>query len=127
MKKKLITVSSKRQITIPLEFCNKLGIGSQMLCYLDGSRIILESAAITTKDEVADRILADLISQGYSGRELLERFRALTNVEETPESQSAPKRTTLATPQRNVRTEQDSAGSQGSVKKSEGPEWFKRK
>lgn len=55
--KKRISVSPKRQITLPLAFVNQLGIEQEV----DGA--------------FDDLILAELISEGYSGQELLCKFK----------------------------------------------------
>jgi len=75
IQKKIISVSRKRQITIPLEFCNKVGIGQDVECFTINNSIILRPITEQSSVEFAEQILADLISQGYSGDELLKHFK----------------------------------------------------
>ena len=75
MKTKIISVSRKRQITIPLEFCKKVGIGQDVECFTVNNSIILRPISDQSTGEFAELILADLISQGYSGDELLKQFK----------------------------------------------------
>jgi len=71
--KKRISVSQKRQITIPIEFFNNLGIQSEVDCYMQDNQIIIRPAQ--DSGEFDEQILADLISQGFSGEELLTKFK----------------------------------------------------
>lgn len=74
MEHKIISISSKRQVTIPQKFFETLGFDNEAECILkDGGIFIrpIHSAA----NEFAEEILADLIAQGYSGNELLEKFK----------------------------------------------------
>lgn len=73
MPKKRISVSQKRQITIPIEFFNSLGIQKEVDCFMQNNQIIIRPAQ--NSGEFDEQILADLISQGYSGEELLAKFK----------------------------------------------------
>ncbi|MDR1701746.1 MAG: AbrB/MazE/SpoVT family DNA-binding domain-containing protein [Sporomusaceae bacterium] len=73
--KKRISVSSKRQITIPIDFFNKVGIETEVECYVQAGAIVIRPVQ-DSGGEFAEQILADLISQGYSGQELLAKFKA---------------------------------------------------
>ena len=53
MNRKVLSISSKRQITIPQKFYQSLGFG----------------------DEFAEQVLTDLIKEGLSGEELLAEFK----------------------------------------------------
>jgi len=75
IQKKIISVSRKRQITIPLEFCKKVGIRQDVECYTVNNSIILRPISEQSTGEFSEQILADLISQGYSGDELLKQFK----------------------------------------------------
>ena len=74
--KKRISVSQKRQITIPIEFFNNIGIDKEVECYVQNNAIIIRPVH---KDvgEFDEEILADLISQGFSGQELFDRFKEM--------------------------------------------------
>jgi bifunctional DNA-binding transcriptional regulator/antitoxin component of YhaV-PrlF toxin-antitoxin module len=76
MLKKRISVSQKRQITIPIEFFNSLGIEKEVECYLQNNALVIRPVRENT-GEFDEQILADLISQGLSGTELLERFKEM--------------------------------------------------
>jgi bifunctional DNA-binding transcriptional regulator/antitoxin component of YhaV-PrlF toxin-antitoxin module len=76
MLKKRISVSQKRQITIPIEFFNSLGIEKEVECYLQNDAIVIRPVR-ENSSEFDEQILADLISQGLSGTELLERFKQM--------------------------------------------------
>lgn len=75
MKPKRISVSSKRQITIPLEFCNALKIENEVECMMKDNSIIIRPIVDTSQDNFADLILEDLIKEGYKGQKLLEEFK----------------------------------------------------
>ncbi|MBC7075375.1 MAG: AbrB/MazE/SpoVT family DNA-binding domain-containing protein [Syntrophomonadaceae bacterium] len=76
MLKKRISVSQKRQITIPIEFFNSLGIEKEVECYLQNNAIVIRPVR-ENSGEFDEEILADLISQGLSGQELLEKFKEM--------------------------------------------------
>ena len=73
MDRKIINVSKKRQITIPLEFYNQLKLGNAVECLLQDDKIIIQPLYQEHK-EFSVEILKDLISQGYSGQELVKKF-----------------------------------------------------
>lgn len=75
MKPKRISVSSKRQITIPLEFCKTLGIENEVECVMKDDSIIIRPVINLSQDNFADLILEDLIKEGYKGQKLLEEFK----------------------------------------------------
>lgn len=74
MEKRRITISSKRQITIPSKYYKALGLSKELDCiYSDGMLILTP-----VRDEnfaFSEEILADLINQGYSGESLLAEFK----------------------------------------------------
>jgi bifunctional DNA-binding transcriptional regulator/antitoxin component of YhaV-PrlF toxin-antitoxin module len=69
---KRISVSAKRQITIPQKFFEKLGIGSEVECFIRGEELVIRPVQT---NEFAEEILQDLIEQGFEGKKLLEEFR----------------------------------------------------
>ncbi len=73
---KRINISAKRQITIPQKFFTKLGFECEAECIMRGNEIVLRPVKTNTSGGFADLILADLIAKGYSGNELLEKFKA---------------------------------------------------
>ena len=74
MLKKRISVSQKRQITIPIEFYNSVGIDKEVECYVQNNAIVIRPVR-ESSGEFDEQILADLITQGLSGQELLDKFK----------------------------------------------------
>ncbi len=72
--KKRISVSKKRQITIPIEFFKSIGIDKEVDCYMQKNSIVIRPVHENI-GEFDEQILADLISQGFSGQELFTRFK----------------------------------------------------
>ncbi|MBR1796686.1 MAG: AbrB/MazE/SpoVT family DNA-binding domain-containing protein [Clostridiales bacterium] len=73
---KRITISSKRQFTIPQKFFTELGFEREAVCTLGDGMLIIEPVRSENGDKFAEQILADLITEGYSGQELLSEFKA---------------------------------------------------
>ena len=71
--RKIINVTGKRQVTIPLKFYNKLSFGKEVECFLTEDSIVIRPLS-NSDDGFTMEILRDLISQGYSGEELLVKF-----------------------------------------------------
>ena len=75
MEMKKVSISAKRQITIPQKFFSMLGFDTEAECMVRGNELVIRPAKTNTGGEFAEQILADLIAQGYSGDELLSRFK----------------------------------------------------
>lgn len=75
MNKKTIRVSKKRQITIPLEFYEKLNLGNEVECALKDGAVIIRPIRRNLRDDFSEELLEELISKGLSGQELMEQFR----------------------------------------------------
>ena len=75
MRPKRISVSRKRQITIPLEYYKALNIENEVECIIKNNSIIIRPVIDTSQDNFADLILEDLIKEGYKGKKLLEEFK----------------------------------------------------
>ncbi len=73
-KVKRVAVSSKRQISIPKEFYDILGIGQEVVLELHGNHMVLKPAH-ENFDDFSENILQDLVSEGYNGTELLTEFK----------------------------------------------------
>jgi len=73
MARKIISVSKKRQITIPLQFYQHLELGSEVECSLEDGKIVIQPLHREPSEFSVD-IPKDLISQGYSGDELVKQF-----------------------------------------------------
>lgn len=72
---KRVTISSKRQFTIPQKFFQKIGFGKEAECILTPDGILIRPIPQNQGGELAEAILKDLIEQGLSGEELLEAFK----------------------------------------------------
>lgn len=75
MEMKKVSISAKRQITIPQKFFTMLGFDTEAECMVRGNELVIRPAKNNAGGEFAEQILADLIEQGYSGEELLSRFK----------------------------------------------------
>ena len=74
--KKIVSISSKRQITIPQKFFAMLGFSDEAECIVRGNELVIRPARQNAGGEFAEQILAELIAQGLSGEELLKQFKA---------------------------------------------------
>ena len=73
---KRVTITSKRQFTIPQKFFVELGFDREAVCTMgDGMLIIQPASHVSGGGEFAEQILSDLIAEGFSGQELLNEFR----------------------------------------------------
>ena len=73
---KKVTISSKRQFTIPQKFFTELGFDREAVCTLGNGMLIIEPVRSENGGEFAEQILSDLIAEGYSGQELLTEFKS---------------------------------------------------
>ena len=73
---KKVTITSKRQFTIPQKFFTELGFDREAVCTLGDGMLIIEPAKSENGGEFAEQILSDLIAEGYSGQELLSEFKS---------------------------------------------------
>ncbi|MBQ9503947.1 MAG: AbrB/MazE/SpoVT family DNA-binding domain-containing protein [Lachnospiraceae bacterium] len=73
---KKVTITSKRQFTIPQKFYTELGFDREAVCTLGDGMLIIEPAKSENGGEFAEQILSDLIAEGYSGQELLAEFKS---------------------------------------------------
>jgi bifunctional DNA-binding transcriptional regulator/antitoxin component of YhaV-PrlF toxin-antitoxin module len=77
LQKKRISVSPKRQITIPLQFYNQLGIDSEVECFIKDDALVIKPVHEIDQTFAAE-ILDDLVEQGYQGKELVAKFKEAT-------------------------------------------------
>lgn len=75
MEMKKISISEKRQLTIPQKFFKKLGFDKEAECLVRGNELVIRPAKYNAAGEFAEQILTDLIEKGYSGDELLRQFK----------------------------------------------------
>lgn len=76
MDRKIVSISSKRQITIPQKFFEALKFADEAECVVRGNELIIRPARSNAGGEFAEQILAELIALGLSGDELLAEFKA---------------------------------------------------
>ena len=74
--RKIVSISEKRQITIPQKFFKKLNFTDEAECLLRGSEIVIRPTNREYMEDYSDLILSDLIKEGYSGDELIKEFKA---------------------------------------------------
>lgn len=75
MERKIISISTKRQLTIPQKYFESLGFNNEAECILQNGGIFIRPIHDLNGGEFAEQILADLITQGYEGAELLKQFK----------------------------------------------------
>ncbi len=68
-----VKVSKQRQINIPKDFYDALNISDEAMVEFTGKEIVIRPAEYENVDFSED-ILKDLVHQGYSGEELIQRF-----------------------------------------------------
>lgn len=73
--RKILSISSKRQITIPQKFYQLLGFENEAECVMRDNALIIRPVKTVSDGAFAEQILAELISQGFSGQELLCEFK----------------------------------------------------
>lgn len=66
--RKVLSISSKRQITIPQKFYQTLGFGNEAECIVHGNELIIRPVKTVSGGEFAEQILAELIDEGLSGK-----------------------------------------------------------
>jgi hypothetical protein len=71
--RKIIRISSKRQITIPQTYYDQLEFKGDAICYIDGDSMIIRPIE-NAGGSFAEFILADLIAEGLEGEALLSEF-----------------------------------------------------
>ncbi len=72
--RKRVSISSKRQFTIPQQFYRALGFDKEAICTVkDGALVIVPVRG--DSDDMTEEILSELIEEGYEGEALLKEFR----------------------------------------------------
>lgn len=72
---KRVSISSKRQFTIPQKFYSELGFDRDAICTMADGMLIIQPVSHISSGEFAENILAELVDEGYSGQELLNEFK----------------------------------------------------
>ena len=75
IERKVISVSTRRQLTIPQKYYDVLGFNNEAECILQDGGLLIRPLQHTNGGEFSEQILADLISQGFEGQELLAKFK----------------------------------------------------
>jgi bifunctional DNA-binding transcriptional regulator/antitoxin component of YhaV-PrlF toxin-antitoxin module len=76
---KIVSISDKRQMTIPQKYFKALEFNKEAECILQKNSIIIRPLQKNTGGEFAEQILADLIKQGFSGNDLLIKFKEINS------------------------------------------------
>jgi len=75
---KRIRVSKQRQVTIPTQFYQQLGMGTEAECFVRDGEIVIRPLSHGGVSEFGTFILRDLIAQGLAGSELLAEFERVS-------------------------------------------------
>ena len=73
---KIVRVTSKRQFTIPKKFYDALKLGDRVKCYQEGRKLVIEPAREDEFWDFSSDILKELVSENYTGEDLLKEFEA---------------------------------------------------
>lgn len=76
MEHKTISITGKRQVTIPQKFFEALDFGKEAECILQNNAIVIRPIRENTGGEFAEQILSELIAENYTGSALLAEFKA---------------------------------------------------
>ena len=71
--RRIVRVSGKRQITIPLKYFQSLGLGDQVECSLEDGALVIRPLS-QEGNEFSVEILKDLVAQGLTGDALIQKF-----------------------------------------------------
>ncbi len=71
--RRIVRVSGKRQITIPLKYYQSLALGDQVECSLEDGALIIRPIS-QEGSEFSVEILKDLVAQGLTGEALIQKF-----------------------------------------------------
>lgn len=74
-----VAVSSKRQIAIPKEFFDAIGIEKEIIMELNDGVIHIKPVRTHT-DDFSEEILADVIQEGFTGNDILKEFQRRKNM-----------------------------------------------
>lgn len=74
IKRKTIKVSAQRDLVIPKEFYEALNIGEEVTIELYEGQLVIKPV-IKVSEDFAENLLEKLIEAGYSGEELVAKFK----------------------------------------------------
>lgn len=73
--KKIVKISSKRQITIPQKFFEILKFNDVAECILRDGEIVIRPAMVSPKRELAEEIIKELFAEGFAGEDFISEFK----------------------------------------------------
>ena len=73
--KKIVKISSKRQITIPQKFFKILNFNDVAECILRDGEIVIRPAMVSPKRELAEEIIKELFAEGFAGEDFISEFK----------------------------------------------------
>lgn len=71
---KRVSVSSKRQLTIPKEYFDTLEMETEVFVELIGNRLVIKPAD-SGREDFSEEILEDIVREGFEGYELVKEFK----------------------------------------------------
>ncbi|ADG05556.1 AbrB/MazE/SpoVT family DNA-binding domain-containing protein [Kyrpidia tusciae] len=71
---KYVRITGKRQVTIPKEFFDQLGMGNVLRAYVERGRLVLEPVRVEDPMDFSQEIINDLADEGLTGEELKREF-----------------------------------------------------
>lgn len=74
IKSKTIKVSAQRHLVIPKEYYEALNIGEEVTIELHEEQLVIKPV-IKVSEDFAENLLEELIAAGYSGEELVVKFK----------------------------------------------------
>lgn len=74
IKSKKIKVSAQRHLVIPKEFYDALHIGEEVIIELHEGQLVIKPV-IKIDEDFAENLLEELIAAGWSGEELVAKFK----------------------------------------------------
>lgn len=74
IKSKTIKVSAQRHLVIPKEYYEALNIGEEVTIELHKGQLVIKPV-IKVSEDFAENLLEELIAAGFSGEELVAKFK----------------------------------------------------
>lgn len=74
IKSKTIKVSAQRHLVIPKEYYEALNIGEEVTIELHEGQLVIKPV-IKVSEDFAENLLEELIAAGFSGEELIAKFK----------------------------------------------------
>lgn len=74
IKSKTIKVSAQRHLVIPKEYYDTLGIGKEVTIELHEGHLVIKPI-VKVSEDFAENLLEELIAAGFSGEELVAKFK----------------------------------------------------